>query len=184
MERDKALSLVEENIDASNLIKHCLAVEAVMKKLATHFDKDVKKWRLAGLLHDIDYEETKDDPEKHSIIGAKMLKDLGLDEEIVQAVKTHNDAHGIEPQGLMGKALYCVDPLTGLIVAAALISPSKKINDIDTDFVMRRFEEKRFAEGADRDVIKKCEEYLDLELKEFIAIALEAMQKINKDLGL
>jgi len=184
MERKKALSLLKENIENSNLIKHSLAVEAVMKKLASHFDKDSEEWGLAGLLHDIDYEETKDDPEKHSLIGAKMLSDLGLNEKITRAVKCHNDAHGIEPKSLMAKALYCTDPLTGLIVAAALISPSKEIKDIDADFVMRRFDEKRFAEGADREIIKKCEDYLKLDLEDFVDLALEAMQEIDEDLGL
>lgn len=183
MEREKALKLVKENIGQDNLVKHCLAVEAVMGKLAEHFNKDIKKWKLAGLLHDIDYEQTADDPEKHSLIGAEMLSDMGIDQDIVYAVKVHNHEHGLERKSLMDKALYASDPLTGLIVASALIHPDKKLSSLDTEFVLNRYGEKSFAKGADRDVIASCEE-MDLELEEFIGLALEGMQSIDKQLGL
>lgn len=183
MEREEAYKLVKENIKQKNLVKHCLAVEAVMKGLAEHFDEDSEKWALAGLLHDIDYEETADDPDRHSIVGARMLEELGLPEDIVYAVKVHNGAHGLPRKSLMDKALYASDPLTGLIVASALIHPDKKLNSIDTEFVMNRYGEKSFARGADRDVIASCSE-MGLELEEFISLALEAMQGISKELGL
>ena len=183
MKREKALELVKENIEQDNLVKHCLAVEAVMERLAEYFEKDKKKWGLAGLLHDIDYEETKDDEERHSIVGAKMLEDLGLEDDIVYAVKVHNGAHGLPRKSLMDKALYASDPLTGLIVASALIHPDKELNALDTDFVMNRFEESSFAKGADREVIASCED-MGLELEEFIGLALEGMKSISGDLGL
>lgn len=183
MDREKALSLVKENIEQENLVKHCLAVEGVMERLAEHFDKDKEKWALAGLLHDIDYEETKDDEERHSLLGAEMLEEMGLPEDIVYAVKVHNGTHGLPRKSLMDKALYASDPLTGLIVAAALIHPEKKLAALDVDFVMNRYEEKSFAKGADRDVIASCTE-MDLELEEFIGLALEGMQSISDDLGL
>src|SRR6056297_3312869 len=123
MTRQKALDLLKENIKTKNLRKHSFAVEAVMKELADYFDKDKDKWGLAGLLHDIDYEKTKDEPEKHSIIGAKMLKEKGLDKEIVHAVKSHNKMHDIPLNSLMDKALFVSDPITGLIVAATLVLP-------------------------------------------------------------
>lgn len=183
MNRDEAYKLVKEKIKQRNLVKHCLAVEAVMRRLAERFNEDVEKWGLAGLLHDIDYEETADDPEKHSLLGAEMLSDLGLDDDIVYAVKAHNHAHGLPRKSLMDKALYASDPLTGLIVAAALIHPDKKLASIDTEFVINRYGEKSFARGADRDVIASCSE-MGLELKEFIGLSLEAMQGISDDLGL
>jgi putative nucleotidyltransferase with HDIG domain len=183
MKREKAYQLVKENISQKNLVKHCLAVEAVMKRLAEHFDKDEKKWALAGLLHDIDYEQTADDPEKHSIIGAEMLEDLGLDEDIIYAVKVHNHEHGFERKSLMDKALYSSDPLTGLIVASALIHPDKSINALDTEFVMNRYSESSFAKGADRDVIASCKD-MDLSLEEFIGLSLEGMKSISDELGL
>jgi len=183
MKREKAYQLIKENIDQNNLVKHCLAVEAVMKRLAEHFDKDQKKWALVGLLHDIDYEQTADDPEKHSIIGAKMLKDLGLDEDIVYAVKVHNHEHGLERKTLMDKALYSSDPLTGLIVASALIHPDKSLQALDTEFVMNRYSESSFAKGADRDVIASCKD-MGLSLEEFVGLSLEGMKSISAELGL
>ena len=183
MEREEALELVEENIDQDNLVKHCLAVEAVMERLAEYFDKDEEKWALAGLLHDIDYEETKDDPERHSLVGAEMLEDLGLEEDIVYAVKVHNGEHDLPRKSLMDKALYASDPLTGLIVASALIHPDKELEAVDTDFVMNRFEESSFANGADRAAIACCDE-MGLELEEFIGLSLEGMKSISDELGL
>ncbi len=184
MTRDQAIKLVKQKITNINLIKHCLAVEAVMKGLAKNFNEDGEKWGLAGLLHDIDYEQTKDDPQKHSLVGAEMLKNLGLSEDICQAVKVHNEAHGIRPITLLEKSLFVTDPLTGLIVAATLVLPSKKITDLTVENILNRFKEKGFARGANREIIKQCETILNLPLANFVKIALEAMQKINNELGL
>ena len=148
-----------------------------MRALARHFKEDEEKWGLAGLLHDIDYEKTKNDPNQHSLIGAQMLEEIGVDKDICQAVKVHNEIHGILPETLMEKSLYVSDPLTGLIVASALVLPSKNIADLKPESVEKRFKEKAFAKGANREIIKKCEEYLNLGLEEFIKIGLEAMQK-------
>lgn len=183
MNREQALKLVQEKIKNQNLIKHCLAVEACMKALARHFGENEGGWAMAGLLHDIDYEGTKDDPHAHSIRGAEMLENLGLDSEIVQAVKSHNEIHGIEPETKMAKSLFCVDPLTGLIVAATLVLPSKKIQELTVENVLNRFKEKSFAKGAKREVILKCSE-IGLTLEQFIEICLKAMQEISKQLGL
>jgi len=184
MEREKILELLKQNIKNKNLQKHCLAVGRAMKNLAKYFGEDEKKWEICGLLHDIDYEKTKNNPELHSKIGAEMLKDLGFDNEICQAVLTHNEIHGLEPETLMAKALYCCDPLTGLIVASCLVLPSKKLKDLKVENVLNRFKEKAFAKGANREVIKKCEEYLNLKLEDFVKIVLEAVQEIANDLEL
>ena len=186
MEREQALNLLKENVKNENLIKHCLATEVAMKDLAEYFGQDKDKWALCGLLHDIDYDKVKwpENPELHSKVGAKMLKDLGIDDEICDAVLTHNEIHGIKPDTQMAKALYCVDPLTGLIVAATLVLPSKKINDLKVENVLNRFNEKHFAKGANRDIIKKCEEYLNLSLERLVEIVLKAMQNISEDLKL
>ena len=183
MNRQEALKLVEEKIKNKNLVKHCLAVEACMRALAGHFNQDSEKWGLAGLLHDIDYEETKDNPKRHSLAGAEMLEQLGIDKDIVEAVKTHNEMHGLHPQNLMAKALFCLDPLTGLIVAATLDLPDKKIKDLTVDNVLNRFQEKAFARGATREIIQKCSE-IDLTLEKFTDISLKAMQEISEELGL
>lgn len=182
MEREEALALVEESIAQKNLVKHCLAVEAVMERLAEHFGEDRELWGLTGLLHDIDYDETYDRPEEHSLKGGQLLEEKGLPEDLVYAVKAHNEVHGLPLKSLMDKALYAADPLTGLIVAAALIHPKKKLSAIDTGFVMNRFQESSFARGANRDQIGSCKE-MDLSLEEFVGLGLEAMQGIRKELG-
>lgn len=184
MDREQALGLLKQNLSNQNLIKHCLAVEAVMRGLAAHFNEDEDKWGIAGLLHDIDYEKTKDNIGQHSLAGAKMLEEAGLGEDICQAVKTHNEAHGLQPETLMAKALFVTDPLTGLIVAATLVLPSKKIADLTAESVLKRFSEKSFARGANREIIKKCEELLGLDLSKFVDISLKAMKEVSGDLGL
>lgn len=183
MNREEALRLIKEKIKNQNLIKHSLAVEACMKALAKNFGENEEKWALAGLLHDIDYEETKDDSNLHSIKGAEFLEKLGIEKEIVEAVKTHNEAHGILPETQMAKALYCVDPLTGLIVAATLVLPSKKMADLTVENILNRFKEKSFAKGANREIILKCSE-INLSLEKFVEICLGAMQGISTELGL
>lgn len=184
MSREEALNLLKENLSNQNLIKHCFAVEAIMRSLARRFQEDEEKWALTGLLHDIDYEKVKNDLSQHSLVGAKMLEDLGIDKDICQAVKVHNEGHGILPESLLDKAIFVTDPLTGLIVAATLVLPSKKIADLTAENVLNRFKEKAFARGANREIMGKSEKLLNLKLEEFVKIGLEAMQEISEDLGL
>ena len=184
MTKEEALSLLKEKIKNKNLINHSLAVGAAMKKLAEHFSQPADKWEICGLLHDIDYEETKDRPKDHSIVGSEMLKNLGLEKEIWQAVLAHNEIHGIEPETLMEKALFCVDPLTGLIVASTLVLPSKKLADLKLSSVIKKFKDKSFAKGANREIISKSKDYLGLELEEFISLTMEAMREISDQIGL
>jgi len=181
MERKEAFDLVKKSVGTKNLVKHMLAAEACMRKLAKYFNEDDEIWGLAGLLHDIDYEETKNNFELHGVASADLLKEKGVTPEVISAVKAH--AGKIEAKNRIEKALYSVDPLTGLIVASALMHPSKKISRIDTRFVLNRFKEKRFAAGADRDQIRLCEE-LGLSLEKFIEICLSAMQEIEEELEL
>jgi len=181
MKREEALELVKLKVKNKNLIKHMVAVESCMVELSKHFGEDERLWALAGLLHDLDYEETKDDFSQHGFVTAKMLEEKGIEEEVLNAIKSH-PGH-IPRTSKMAKALYCVDPLTGLIVAAALMHPTKKLTGINTQFVLNRFKEKRFAAGANREQIKTCES-LELSLEEFITICLTAMQKISKELEL
>lgn len=183
MIREEAYNLLTKYITNKNLLKHMLATEAVMVGLAVHFNEDREKWSLAGLLHDIDYDQTKDNPATHSKIGAQILSEAGLDEALVYAVLVHNDYHGEPRNSLLDKALYSTDPLTGLIVAGALIKPEKKLAAVDVPFLINRFNEKGFAKGAKREQIAACSE-LGLSLEEFLAIGLKSMQKIAKELGL
>ncbi len=183
MERAVAVKIMQKHITKKNLQKHCLAVEAVMEKLAEHLGEDKYRWAMVGLLHDIDYEETIDDSARHGIVGAEMLADMGFPIEIAQAVAAHNSMHGMEKKKLIDKALYAADPLTGLIVAGALIKPEKKLSAIDVDFLLNRFNEKSFARGANRKQVAACVEF-GLSLEEFMGIGLSAMQGISKELGL
>lgn len=183
MTRDEALALLKKHLKNKNLFKHCLAVEAVMQEVAQHLGQDADSWALAGLLHDIDYETTADDPCRHSLVGAEMLAEYDLPAEVIDAVRTHNDAHGLPRETLMAKALYAVDPLTGLIVAAALIRPEKKLDPVDVEFLQNRFAEKSFARGARRETIQACGE-LGLSLEEFMALGLAGMKKIKSELGI
>jgi putative nucleotidyltransferase with HDIG domain len=183
LNRQEAHEFLLKHMSNKNLLKHTYAVEAVMRELARHFGQDEELWGIAGLLHDIDYEETKDDPARHSLIGSEMLEKEGYPPEVVYAVKVHNDYHGLERKSLMDKALYATDPLTGLIVAGALIRPEKKLEPVDVAFLVNRFGEKSFARGARRETIACCTE-LGLSLEEFFELGLKAMKDIHKELGL
>ena len=181
MQRKEAMGLLQEAIGNQNLQKHCLAVEAFMKKLAARFQEDENLWAQAGLLHDLDYEQTKDNFAQHGLISANILHDKQVPDEIIESIKAH--AGHFPRQSLMAKALYAVDPLSGLIVASALMHPSKKLSGVDVQFVLNRFKEKHFAKGAKREQIQACSE-LGMTLEEFVSICLEAMQEINTSLGL
>ena len=183
MDRAQALNELKQRLTNPNLIKHSLAVEAIMRDLAVLFGEDGELWSLAGLLHDIDYDQTAHDPSTHSIIGADLLEELGLDLAVVYAVRAHNSHHGIERKRKIDKALYSADPVSGLITACALIMPDKKLCGINCDFVVKRMAEKSFAKGANREQILQCNE-LGLTLEQFIDTALNAMKKISDQLGL
>ena len=181
MERQEAYTLAKSRFSNKNLFKHVLAVEAVMRGLAEHYNEDVEKWGLTGLLHDLDYEETAKTPERHTLVTEELLKPYELGDDIIHAIKCHNNLAPRE--SIMDKAIYVADPVTGLIVAATLMHPSKKLKEVDIPFILRRYKEKAFARGVDRDQLAKCTD-LGLSLEEFIGIALQSMQKIDKDLGL
>ncbi|MCR4425387.1 MAG: HDIG domain-containing protein [Firmicutes bacterium] len=183
MTREEALAAVKAHVKNKNLIKHMIAAEACMEALARKFGEDETKWGLSGLFHDIDYDTTADDPARHSVVGAEILEKLGVDPEIVYCVKVHNDYHGVPRLSLMDKALHAVDPLTGLIVASALIHPARKLAAINAEFVLNRFRESGFARGARREQIRRCEE-IGLTLQEFVEIGVTAMQEKARELGL
>jgi putative nucleotidyltransferase with HDIG domain len=181
MTREQALALLKNKLKNQNLFKHCLATEACLKQLAEHFKEDSHVWGLAGLLHDIDYEETNTDTARHGLVGAEFLEKMGLESSIIRAIKVHS-GH-LPPESTLDWALFTTDPLTGLIVASALMHPDKKLVALDTEFVLRRYKEKRFAAGANREQIAQCKN-INLELSEFIEICLKGMQKISQELGL
>ncbi len=181
MDRNQALSLVRSKVKSKNLVKHMLAVEAIMKRVAQHFKEDAQMWGLTGLLHDLDYDQTVNDFDRHSLLTCEWLKDYNLDDRILYAIKAH--PRKVEPKSKMDWTLFAADPLSGLIVAAALMHPTKKLKNVSVEFVLNRFKEKRFAAGAKREDIKACEK-IGLSLEEFIKLALEGMQSIDEELGL
>ena len=181
MTRDEAMQLVKEKVSNRNLIKHMRATEICMRELAGKLGEEIEKWAIAGLLHDLDYDSTKDNFPRHGFETVEMLEGTGLADDILQAIVSHT-GH-VERKSMMDKALYAIDPTTGLIVAAALMHPDKKLGSLDVDFIMRRFKEKRFAAGANREQIQTCAE-LGLELEDFIGICLKGMQSISYELGL
>jgi putative nucleotidyltransferase with HDIG domain len=183
MNRDDVLDSIEANVENANLINHMLATETIMRALARRFGEDEDTWGLTGLLHDIDVELTEGDMNAHSALGADIARELGASEEMAQAILRHNEAHGLPPESLLDKALLCADPLTGLIVAGALVRPDKKLEGLTVESLMKRFGEKRFAAGANREQIASCST-LGLELEEFVGLGLKAMQGIAEDIGL
>ncbi len=185
MNRNEALSLIKGYVKNKNSIKHMLAVEAVMRKLARKFNEDEELWGISGLVHDVDMEmvDYKENPEEHGKKGSDILKEAGFDDEVINATLAHNKETGKERETLLQKAIYCVDPLTGLIVASTLVLPSKKINDLTAESVLKRYKEKAFAKGAEREVIASCSE-IGLTLEEFVETGLFAMQDISDELEL
>jgi putative nucleotidyltransferase with HDIG domain len=181
MTRTEALALVATHLANKNLVKHCLAVEACMKAVAVRLGHDPEPWGLAGLIHDLDYEVTAKSPELHTKETVKILQGLGIDPTVIHAVEAH--AAKVPCESPMDWAIFAIDPLTGLIIAATLMHPEKKLRAIDLEFVKRRYKEKSFAKGARREEIETCVN-LGLDLDEFISLAIGAMQGIDQDLGL
>ena len=183
LDREGVLESIEANVENKNLVSHMLATEAIMRALARRFGEDEDIWGLTGLLHDIDVELTEGDMDAHSALGADIARELGASEEMAQAILRHNETHGVLPETPMDKALFCADPLTGLIVAGALVRPDKKLAGLTTESLVKRFGEKRFAAGASREQIASCSQ-LGLGLEEFVQLGLEAMQGIADEIGL
>jgi len=181
MNRDEAWLWVQSELTNDRLLKHVLAVEAIMRELAAYLNKDTEKWGMAGLIHDIDLGQTADKPETHALIAADWLIQRNFEPDIIYAVKAHCDK--VQPQSILDWSLYCADPISGLIVAATLMHPGKSLNGIDTVYLMNRYREKRFASGANRQAIAACEK-LGLPLESFFDLALTGMRKIGGQLGL
>ncbi len=183
MEREEALDSIRANVENGNLIKHMLATEAIMRALARHFGEDEVEWGLTGLLHDIDVELTNNDMNSHSKLGADLARELGASEAMAHAILAHNQRHGAPLETTLDKALFCTDPLTGLIVAATLVRPDKKLAGLELSSIKKKFKEKSFAAGASREQMARCVD-IGMELDEFIGLGLEAMKGIAEDLGL
>lgn len=192
MTREEAKELLYQYVQSENLRKHHLAAEAAMRAFAAKFGGDPEHWGLAGLLHDMDWEQTKDNPDQHTKVAAQILKEKGVNEEIINAVKAHHPtASGKWPQTQMEKTIYYTEELTGLIIAVALVQPDNlpagkagKLASVTLDSVLRKLKDKSFAAGVDREIVAKSPEALDLPLEEIIETVLQAMQQIHEELSL
>lgn len=185
--RDQAYKLLTDNVQNENLVRHCVAVEASMRALADYFHEDAESWGIAGLLHDADWEATRDTPEIHAKKVVEWIEDLDLgDEDVNNAILAHNHFHNGHqpPQSTMEWALFCCDELTGLIVATTLVMPGKKLEEVTVESVMNKFNSKSFAAAIDREQISQCETELDIPIDEFVGIVLDAMKSQADKLGL
>ena len=182
--RDAALKLMESHVQESSLRKHCLATEAIMRALAVKMGRDEMGWGLAGLLHDLDFAYTRDDPAGHGPKTIELLAPYHLPREILDAILRHNaEALQLERQTPLDYALTCAETITGLIVAAALVHPSRRISSLQLQSVLKRMKSKDFARNVNRTQVALCEK-LDIPLSDFVALSFQAMSTISDQLGL
>ena len=182
--KERALEILHENIKNKNLRKHHYGVAAAMKRLALELEGDPAVWEIVGLLHDADYERTKDQMDQHTILLAEILKDEDLDAEIIRCIQSHASEYtGVKPSSAMDYALLSCDDLTGLIVAVALVHP-EKLAGVTVKSVLKKFRTKSFAASVNREKIALCEENLGMNLDAFILLVIQAMQAESDLLGL
>jgi hypothetical protein len=182
LDRTEALGLLKKYVKNENLIKHCIATAAIMKKVAEELNEDSKSWELIGILHDIDYEVVEGDMGKHGVIGSEILRENGIGEEITEVVKTHNHMLFGNYQKPVELALQAADSVSGLIIACALVKKGK-ITEVKPKSVKKKFKEKSFAAGCDRDRIQEIEK-LGIELPEFYEISIDGLISVKDELGL
>lgn len=194
MKREDAIKLLNEIIKSPNLIRHGLAVEAIMKSLCKYLKEkhpelpesefDEEEWGVVGLLHDADYELVAKDLDRHTEVTAEKLRELGVSKRIIEGIRAHH--WGVKPirENIMEKAVFCADDTSGLITACALVQPEKKLATVKLESVIKKFKNPSFASGAKREQILACEKDLEIPLDEFLGIALKAMQDISSELGL
>ncbi len=181
--REDAFLLLKKYTHKDGLIRHALAVEAVMAHFAKHFNEDEEKWRVIGLVHDLDYDLY---PEEHCKKCVDLFREHNWPEDYIRAVISHGWGlcTDVKPETNLEKTLYAIDELTGLVASAALVRPSKSILDITAKSVKGKFKDKSFAAGVDREVIKKGAEFLGMELSDLITEVIHGMQPVAAEIGL
>lgn len=181
--RDKALELFYRYNQNESLIKHAKAVEGVMRYVANMLGEDEDKWGIIGLLHDLDYEKY---PEQHCKMTKQILEQEGFPKEFIYSILSHawGTCTDVEPKHIMEKYLFAIDELTGLITAVVLVRPSKSIMDLEVRSVKKKWKEKSFAAGANREIIRKGAEMIGISLDELIQITIDGMKSVANKLGL
>jgi putative nucleotidyltransferase with HDIG domain len=178
--REEAWALIQEYGSTENHVRHMLAVEAAMRAYARHFGQDEDLWGAIGLVHDFDYDQF---PDEHPYSGARILREKGYTEEIANTILSHGNT-GVPRDTPLAKTLHAVDELTGLLVAVALVRPSKDIRDVKIKSVRKKWKDKAFAAAVNREEIQRAAEALDVDLWEHVGVVLEAMQGIAGEVGL
>lgn len=183
VKREDAWKLMNEFIESESLINHCITVEGVMGYLARKHGEDEEKWRVVGLVHDVDYEKY---PEEHPKRAREILEPRGYPEEYIRAVESHGwiRVTDVEPESLMERCLFAVDELTGLITATALVRPSKSVMDLKVKSVKKKWKDRRFSANVDRELIEKGAEKLEVELSELINDTIMGMREVADQIGL
>ncbi|MGI5919708.1 MAG: HDIG domain-containing metalloprotein [Christensenellales bacterium] len=181
--REEAMEILKTHVKADHLIRHALTVEAVMRYFAELYGEDVEKWGIIGLLHDIDFEKY---PEQHCQKVREMLSPYGFPEEYMRAIESHGYGivSDVEPTERMEKVLFATDELTGLIAATALMRPSRSILDLEVSSVKKKWKQKGFAAGVDREVVKKGAEMLGIDLDELIGHTIKGMRTVAEEIGM
>ena len=183
LNHEEAYQLLTEYTTSESLIKHALAVEALMRAYARKFGEDENRWGIVGLLHDFDYEKYPT-AEDHPLKGAAILEEKGYPEDVIYAIKTHAEYLGLPRKSLMDKTLFAVDELSGLLTAAALVQPNKTIHTVKVKSVKKKMKDKAFARAVNREDIQTGAEELGVDLSEHIGFCIEAMKEVAADLGL
>jgi putative nucleotidyltransferase with HDIG domain len=183
MNRDDAFAIVNEYVKNPNLVKHMLAVESAMRFYARKFGEDEEKWAVAGLLHDFDW-EIHPTMAEHPLAGEPILRDHDVREDIIHAVLSHANHTGIPRETLMEKALFACDEITGLITAVALVRPSRALYDLKVKSVKKKWKDKSFASGANREEIEQGAEEFGIDLWEHVANVIKAMDSFAEQLDL
>jgi uncharacterized protein len=181
MDIEEARSLAKERTEKDTTYRHLVSVEGVMRRLGRHFGEDEDRWALTGLFHDLDQDQTVDDPEGHAYLAAGWLRDAGVDEVVVNGVLAH--AHEQFQTDRMAKAIVAADAVAGLLVASALVRPEKSVG-MKASSVKKKLKEKAFAPGVNREEIAQAEPNLGLSLDEFIALGIEGLQEVAPEIGL
>jgi len=183
MNRNMAMDIVQEFVKNDNLVRHMLSVETAMRYYAEKYGQDVETWGMTGLLHDFDW-EIHPTLENHPQAGAPILRSRGVPEEIVRAILSHADHTGVPRQSQMEKALYACDEVTGLVTAVALVRPSRSLYDLEAKSVKKKWKDRAFAAGANREEIDRSAAEFGIELWEHVTNVIVAMQRIAPRLGL
>jgi len=180
----EAEELLKKYIKNEKLLQHCYSSQVVMAALAEKFNEDKNKWAIAGLLHDLDVEITNADPKVHGIEAARILTDIGVDSDIVDAIKMHNEeATNMQRNTLFQHALAAGETITGLITATTLVYPNKKISEVKSKSIVKRMKEKAFAASVNRETIMECEK-IGIPINDFAELCLNAMKTISEKIGL